>query len=278
MIVRAFIPAMLALMTALPAFGCDLAVTGRSDTVADYFEQVEPCFTKLPAGYAFDTGMEQEFLKLTNAARAEAGLPPLVFRAHLRNTARFHSLDMAYNDFFGHVGPDGRAPQDRVAAFDRRALVQFSAENVAMVEIVRGRWNLQREAVRRLHENLMDSPGHRANILSEEATHVAMGVVHTDQGVWVTQNFLTLSGSLARDVPVRMRAGDRLRQMPVLNGWTFRRFSAESADGNVLSLGEGIPAGLDGDIHIAAEGRKPGEKPRSFYTIRLPGPAVTVGG
>jgi uncharacterized protein YkwD len=278
MIVRAFIPAMLALMTALPAFGCDLAVTGRSDTVADYFEQVEPCFTKLPAGYAFDTGMEQEFLKLTNAARAEAGLPPLVFRAHLRNTARFHSLDMAYNDFFGHVGPDGRAPQDRVAAFDRRALVQFSAENVAMVQIVRGRWNLQREAVRRLHENLMDSPGHRANILSEEATHVAMGVVRTDQGVWVTQNFLTLSGSLARDVPVRMRAGDRLRQMPVLNGWTFRRFSAESADGNVLSLGEGIPAGLDGDIHIAAEGRKPGEDPLSFYTIRLPGPAVTVEG
>ena len=125
MIVRAFIPAMLALMTALPAFGCDLAVTGRSDTVADYFEQVQPCFDTLPTGYAFDSRMEQEFLKLTNAARAEAGLPPLVFRAHLRNTARFHSLDMAYNDFFGHVGPDGRAPQDRVAAFDRRALWQM---------------------------------------------------------------------------------------------------------------------------------------------------------
>ena len=222
--------------------------------------------------------MEREFLRLTNVARQEAGLAPLVYRANLRNTARFHSLDMAYNDFFGHVGPDGREPQDRISAFDRRALVQYSAENVAMVEVVRGRWNLEREAVQRLHRNLMESPGHRANILSEQATHVAMGVVRTKTGVWVTQNFLNLSGSLARDVPVRMRAGQKLRQMPVLQGWTFRQFAAELPEGDVLPMGEGIPAGVRGDIHIAAEGRKPGEKPRSFYTIRLPGPAVTVGG
>ncbi|HBL95198.1 MAG TPA: hypothetical protein DHV57_15080 [Hyphomonas sp.] len=75
-----------------------------------------------------------------------------------------------------------------------------------------------------------------------------------------------------------MRTGDRLRQMPVLNGWKFREFAAELPSGDVLPMGQGIPVGISGDIHIAAEGRKPGEKPRSYYTIHLPGPAVTVGG
>jgi uncharacterized protein YkwD len=278
MILRTLFLGLAALVAGLPAIACDLAMAGRGVAVADYVEQIQPCFRDLPDGYVFDTRMEQEFLRLTNAARKEAGLAPLIYRAALRNTARFHSLDMAYNDFFGHVGPDGREPQDRISAFDRRAIIQYSAENVAMVEVVRGRWNLQRQAVRRLHQNLMDSPGHRANILSEQATHVSMGVVRTETGVWVTQNFLNLSGSLARDVPVRMRAGDRLRQMPVLNGWKFRKFAAELPDGDVLPMDEGIPIGVTGDIHIAAEGRKPGDKPRSFYTIHLPGPAVTVDG
>lgn len=274
---RPLIVGLISALIGLPALACELGLSDRGEAVADYVEQVRPCFSSLPDGYSFDARMEREFLRLTNLARREAGLAPLVYRAHLRNTARFHSLDMAYNDFFGHVGPDGREPQDRIAAFDRRALVQYSAENVAMLEVVKGRWNLEREAVR-LHQNLMESPGHRANILSEEATHVAMGVARTEKGVWVTQNFLNLSGSLARDVPVRMKAGDRLRQMPVLEGWKFRQFTAELPDGDILSLGNGIPANLRGDIHIAAEGRKPGEKPFSFYTIQLPGPAVTVGG
>lgn len=278
MILRAFLLALAALTAGLPAMACQLGMTGRGEAVADYVEQVRPCLTMLPEGYAFDADMEREFLDRVNLARREAGLPPLVYRAALRNTARFHSLDMAYNDFFGHVGPDGRAPQDRIAALDRRAIIQYSAENVAMVEVVRGRWNLNRKAVDRLHQNLMDSPGHRANILSEEATHVAMGVVRTETGVWVTQNFLNLSGSLVRDVPVRMRAGDRVAQMPVLNGWKFRKFAAELPGGDVLPMDQGIPAGVRGDIHIAAEGRRPGDTPRSFYTIRLPGPAVTVGG
>mgnify|MGYP003625142773 CR=1 FL=1 len=157
---RAFFIGLAALAAGLPAFACDLALTARGTAVADYVEQVQPCFADLPDGYAFDAHMEQEFLRLVNTARKEEGLSALIYRPALRNTARFHSLDMAYNDFFGHVGPDGREPQDRVSAFDRRAIIQYSAENVAMVEVVRGRWNLKREAVRRLHKNLMESPGH----------------------------------------------------------------------------------------------------------------------
>ncbi len=262
----------------LPAFACDMDVSHRGLTVADYVETVQPCLATLPDGFRFDAAMEQDFLRRINAARKAEGLPPLIYRPYLLNTARFHSLDMAYNDFFSHDGPDGRRPQDRVSAFDRRALVSFSAENVAMVEVVNGRWNLDKHAVDRLHQNLMDSPGHRANILTEEATHIAIGVVRTEHGVWVTQSFMSLSGSLAEDVPVRMHPGQKIRQMPVLDGWDFRQFAAALPDGEIVSLERGIPSRLSGDVDLVAEGRRPGNNPFSYFTVRLPGPAVTVGG
>ena len=265
-------------LAVLPAIACDMDLDHRGETVADYIETVGPCLYATPLGYEFDQDMEQDFVRRVNQARLREGLPALYYRVHLRATSRFHSLDMAVNDFFGHVSPNGREPHNRVSAFDRRALVSFSAENVAMIEIVNGRWNLDRDAVERLHKNLMDSPGHRANILSEEATHIAVGVVKTDTGVWVTQTFLALSGSLAEDVPVRMYTGQRVNQAPVLDGWSFQGFEAVRKDGNYLSIRQGIPQGLSGDIGLVAYGRKPGDKPLSFYTIHLPGPAITVGG
>lgn len=266
-----------AVYAALPAAACNMDLADRGASVADYVETVRPCLYARPVGFDFDADMERDFVERINAARAEEGLPALIYRPDLLSTSRFHSLDMAHNDFFGHVGPDGRTPSDRLAAFDRRALIQYSAENVAMVEVVNGRWNLDRDAVGRLHQNLMDSPGHRANILSEEATHVAVGVARTESGVWVTQTFLNLAGIFGRDVPVRMRPGDRVNQAPVLQGWQFMGFDAQLPDGEYLALRLGVPQGLSGDILLAAEGQRPGDKLYSFYTIRLPGPAVTVG-
>lgn len=265
-------------LAALPAVACDMEISHRGETVADYVETVRPCLYALPYGFDFDEAMERDFVRRINEERAKEGLPALYYRPHLRNTARFHSLDMAVNDFFGHDGPDGRHAQDRISAFDRRAIISFSAENVAMVEVVNGRWDPRRDAVAHLHRNLMDSPGHRANILSPEATHVAIGVVKTESGVWVTQNFLALSGSLARDVPVRMRPGERIDQMPVLRGWHFQGFEVALPEGGYMPMPDGIPEGLTGDVGVAAYGRRQGEKPLSFYTIRLPGPAITVGG
>lgn len=263
---------------ALPAAACDMDVHARGAAVADYVEAVKPCLTDMPAGYFADAKMEAEFLKRANDERALRGLTALRFRPELLDAARFQSLDMAYNDFFGHIGPDGRHPVDRVAAFDRSALIEYSAENVAMVEVVRGRWNLNRGAVEKLHGNLMDSPGHRANILNPDVTDVAMGVVRTERGVWVTQVFLELSGSLPAPLPLRMQPGQRIAMKPALRQWNFQHFDARLPDDQYLTLDRGIPKGLSGDIEVTAYGKMRGEAPGSFYVIRLPGPAVTVGG
>lgn len=275
--IRMLFLAMGAMLAAMPAAACDLDLSHRSPAVADYVEAARPCLTVAPEGYEFDARMEREFLALINQERAAAGLPALKLRLELRNAARFHSLDMAYNDFFGHDGPDGRHPQDRVVAFDRRALFRFSAENVAMIASDNGRWDFEHKAVARLHRNLMNSPGHRANILSEEATYVALGVVQTKYGVWVTQVFMDLSADLPGDVPLRLRKGQSILEAPHIAGWNFKGYELQTDDGAYVSISKGVPAGLRGNAKLAAFARQPGDKPGYHYTIRLPGPAVTVG-
>ena len=273
---RAFALALALSAAVLPAAACDLDIRHRGTAVADYVEAVRPCLSDWPPGYSADAKMEADFLTRVNAERTTRGLAPLRYRPELLDAARFQSLDMAYNGFFGHEGPDGRHPDDRVAAFDRSALIEATSENVAMVEVVRGRWN-QKDAVERLHGNLMDSPGHRANILDPNVTDVAMGVIRTERGVWITQVFMKLSGTLPAPLPVRMQPGERIEMTPRLKEWSFQHFDARQAGDRYTALTGPIPRSLSGDFELTALGRMHGEKPGHFYIIRLPGPAVTVG-
>jgi uncharacterized protein YkwD len=263
---------------AAPSTSCSLDTSSRSRMVADYVESARQCLNAPPMGYRFDTAFEADFVRRINDERAKRGLKRLSTRADLIDSARFHSLDMARNAFFGHSGPDHRIVSHRVAAFDRRALIELSAENVAMLEVVRGPFDLLNESVPRLHQNLMDSKGHRDNILHEEVTDLAIGVVVTDRGVWVTQVFLNLTGTLSEPVPLRMRAGDKLYATPRLSGWTFQRFEAERPGftNAAFDTGAVMPSGLSGDVMLNAYSEKPGESPSRKYTIRLAGPAITV--
>ncbi len=257
---------------AAAAGACEPALRTRPETVAGYVEMARACLSAPPAGATFDHELEAGFLEAINAARAEAGLPSLAWRAQLLPAARFHALDMGLNDFFAHTGPDGRAPEDRMAALDRRALTDFAGENVAYLEVSRGQIR-DRDALERLHGNLMDSPGHRANILNAKATHVAVGVVRIKGGIWVAQAFMGLRGTLPEDAPLRLSARSRLRAPLGLDGWTFVRFDAVR-DGVAEPI---VSASLaPGDAMLGAYAEQPGERPGSRYTIRFMGPAVSV--
>lgn len=112
---------------------------------------------------ATPTAAEQTAFKLLNADRAHAGLPPLVWDEALANVARGHSVDMMTHDFFGHVSPTTGSAQDRVrrAGIDAQLLLENVARAFTAGESERG---------------LMSSPGHRANILNPDVTHVGIGV------------------------------------------------------------------------------------------------------
>lgn len=263
-------------LTASPgalAQACNLDPLVRPQPVAAYVEAARPCLVQPPGNFAFDAALEAAFLARTNSARAMHGLAPLTLRTELTPAARFHSLDMAANGYFDHRAPDGRAPADRMAAFDRTALVRRNAENVATISVSHGRINLD-EAVNRLHANLMDSPGHRENILHPEATHAGFGVVHTRGAVWVTQLFVTLEATLPEPAPLRLTGATRLRAPEGLKDWTFVRFDARFANGKAMPvIAPDLP---EGEATLTAFATQPGERPGARYSIGFSGPAVTV--
>ncbi|MGW3651269.1 CAP domain-containing protein [Streptomyces sp. NPDC000878] len=119
-----------------------------------------------------------EVTDLTNRERARAGLPPLATDALLTRAAQAHSTDMVVRAFYSHTGPDGSQPWDRAATAGstRRTI----GENIACgqrspAEVVEG-W--------------MNSPGHRANILKREFTHIGIGFAGGGKaGTYWTQLF-----------------------------------------------------------------------------------------
>ncbi len=115
-------------------------------------------------------------LELVNAERAAAGCPALVADPSLDALAQGHSADMAERGYFDHTDPDGATPWDRAEAAGVDGL---AAENIA-------RGQADAEGVVRAW---MDSPGHRANILSCSSTRHGLGVVHGAGGPWWTQVF-----------------------------------------------------------------------------------------
>ncbi|GAA2107818.1 CAP domain-containing protein [Actinomadura alba] len=106
-----------------------------------------------------------EVISLTNAERAEARLRPLAADPRLASAAQAHSADMVARGFYSHTSPEGGEPWDRAAAAG--CTHRGIGENIACgqrspAEVVQG-W--------------MNSPGHRANILKPDFTHIGIGFV-----------------------------------------------------------------------------------------------------
>ncbi|HMQ35877.1 MAG TPA: CvpA family protein [Chloroflexaceae bacterium] len=121
--------------------------------------------------------LEARMLELLNEERAEAGLPPLAMDPALTEVARRHSQDMFERGYFAHVSPDGVTPFDRI----EQAGIGYAAagENLALAP-----------TIERAHTGLMESPGHRENILRPLFGRVGIGVVDGGpRGLMVSQVF-----------------------------------------------------------------------------------------
>jgi len=106
---------------------------------------------------------EQEVLDLTNAERAQYGHPPLQWHPQLAEVARAHSIDMVTRNFFAHNCPSGTNPGNRIT---QAGISWWTwAENIA-----RGQ-----QTPAQVVASWMNSPGHRANILNPNQTHLGVG-------------------------------------------------------------------------------------------------------
>jgi len=120
---------------------------------------------------------EMEMLRLVNEERTREGLPELVIDETLRDVAREYSVDMLQRGYMGHIDLEGNTPFDRM----RDGGVSFitAGENLALAQ-----------TVSIAHKGLMDSPGHRANILSPHYRRVGIGAAQGGRyGTMFTQKF-----------------------------------------------------------------------------------------
>lgn len=118
-----------------------------------------------------------EMLVLINKERTHRGLNTLKADPELTAVALQHSGDMLARGYFSHYTPEGLSPFDRI----NKAKVRFitAGENLALAP------NLDQA-----HTGLMNSPGHRANILNRGFGRVGIGILDAGiRGLMITQNF-----------------------------------------------------------------------------------------
>jgi uncharacterized protein YkwD len=149
------------------------------------------------------TELESYFLKLVNADRAKVGADALTFDNELIDAARDHSGWMDSADTLSHTGVNGTNPGQRIDASGYDA--NKWAENVAYVAGSKAEV-MDKGDAEQLHTNLMNSPGHRANLLDDGLTEIGIGLHQGDMkgmaAVYVTQAFGTPSASEAQEIGV----------------------------------------------------------------------------
>jgi uncharacterized protein YkwD len=124
-----------------------------------------------------DADAEDSMLEKVNKERTSRGLKALVMDDKLRELARNHSRDMFARGFFAHNNPDGKDPFQRM--IDSGIIFTIAGENLALAP-----------NVDLAHDGLMNSPGHRANILTAEFGKVGIGCIDGGQyGKMFSQEF-----------------------------------------------------------------------------------------
>jgi len=106
---------------------------------------------------------EQQIVDLVNAERDKAGLRPLVADLELTKVARVKSQDMRDQNYFDHTSPTYGTPFELMDRFG--ITYRLAGENIAAG---------QRTPTETM-DGWMNSPGHKANILRPEFTHIGVG-------------------------------------------------------------------------------------------------------
>jgi uncharacterized protein YkwD/uncharacterized membrane protein required for colicin V production len=124
-----------------------------------------------------DPEAEAAMLHLVNSDRRQRGLQPMVMDERLRKVARAHAKDMLAHGYFAHTDPQGRDPFARLSAAGIGYLA--AGENLAFAP-----------SASAAHAGLMNSPGHRANILRPAFRRVGIGALRAQPyGIMFVQEF-----------------------------------------------------------------------------------------
>jgi uncharacterized protein YkwD len=122
-----------------------------------------------PLNLSVDDVSETEMLKMVNNERKRVGVKELILRPDLIPIARNHAKDMCERHYFGHVSPDGEDVGKRLEKSN--ITYRIAGENLAVAP-----------TLKTAHTGLMNSEGHRRNILDPDFRRMGIGVL--DDGIY----------------------------------------------------------------------------------------------
>jgi uncharacterized YkwD family protein len=124
------------------------------------------------------TAQEQQMVNLVNQERTSRGLNALSVDMRLVKVARMKSMDMIKNNYFGHQSPVYGSPFDLLKS--QGITYRAAGENLA-----------GNSSVSAAHTSLMNSTGHRANILNTSFTKIGIGIIQGGPyGLMISQEFI----------------------------------------------------------------------------------------
>lgn len=130
---------------------------------------------------ALEAASKMQIFEITNALRANYGMPSLEPNKEIDKVALHHSMDMAENEYFSHVNLEGEGVLER---FNKAGLsFKSSGENIS------AGYATGIEAM----EGWINSAGHRKNLLASH-DFIGIGVVvdkDSPYGIYFTQDFAT---------------------------------------------------------------------------------------
>lgn len=116
-----------------------------------------------------DTAAEDKMLEDVNKERESRGIAPVSMDSSLQQLGRNYAKEMLAKGYFSHYTPEGLSPFDRMN--NAHISFNYAGENLA--------FSANEDLAM---QGLMNSPGHKANILSKNYHKIGIGVI--DAGIY----------------------------------------------------------------------------------------------
>ncbi len=129
-----------------------------------------------PSELERDREAAAEIFELVNTARIDAGLDSLAWSDAMAEVGTGHAVEMYLDGYFGHFSTRTGDLGDRLTSAG--ITFRVAGENLALAT-----------TVTEVHEGLMESPGHRANIEGELYDRVGIAVVRGPLGLMTIEVF-----------------------------------------------------------------------------------------
>ena len=159
----------------LTALGDLEAALGRHRVLLEGDERVEFA-AATEADLEVDDDAARLVFELLNETRASDGVAPLAWSDGLAEVALAHAVEMYTHGYVSHLSPVTGRVDDRVKAAGIR--LSTIGENLALAA-----------SARAVHDGLVASPGHRANMVNPAFDRVGIAAVKGPLGVMVVEVF-----------------------------------------------------------------------------------------